>query len=177
MDLHSPPDVPSIEELKELIKQAEDTISQTVAHAGYRIRLCANVGKGLRLHKKQLDHRQWLPWLEEHFSDEEDNALTPRTAQRWMKLSEAVDSGRLDLDKARSVRHAYQLAGILPDPDEAQGGSKGSDTPNYLVHLDRLEAALRTIELNKLSEEERRQLAARLDSILRKYGQNLLIQN
>lgn len=154
-----------LDELKKLIVEAEATVSTTVANAGQRIRLCADIGRGLKYHKQQVGHGGWLEWLEENLQD-----LTSQTARKWIKLAEAVDSGRLDLDSARSIRQAYILAGILPDPDDAASGTSPSPT-NYLVYLDRFENAIRCIEVEKLPAQDRQKLRDRLKPIATLYAQ------
>lgn len=154
-----------LEQLKKLIAEADKTVATTVANAGFRIKLCADIGRGLKHHRQLIGHGGWINWLAENFE-----GLTHETSRKWIKLAEAVDSGKLDLDSAKSIRQAYILAGILPDPDESGAGSS-SAAPSYLVYLDRFETALRDIDVAKLPASDRQKLRERLKPLASLYAQ------
>ena len=83
-----------------------------------------------------------------------------------MRLAQAKASGRLNLDSARGLRHAYVLAGILPDTGEGTNAKSTAATVNYLVHIARLVAALQHIDLNALSPHDRSTLRERLQPVI-----------
>jgi hypothetical protein len=58
----------------------------------------------LREAKESLPHGGWLPWLESNFT------FTDRTARRWMKLSEDMESGKLKSDTVSNLTEAYRLS-------------------------------------------------------------------
>jgi hypothetical protein len=53
--------------------------------------------------KERLKHGEWLPWLESNFS------FTDRTARRWIKLAEDIDSGKLKTDTVSNLAEAYRI--------------------------------------------------------------------
>lgn len=159
----------TLEELKQLISEAEASGSKTVEFAGYRMHLCVKIGRALNAYKKAIGHGNWMAWVEKNLE-----GTTVQTARKWIKLSEAVDRGHLNLDEAKGVRHAYILAGLLPEPEDSPASSHVAPV-NYLVHLDRFESALRAIELDKLQEGELRQLTQRLKPVAELYEQILIM--
>jgi hypothetical protein len=70
-----------------------------------------NIGRDLIKAKEQLQHGEWLPWLEKEF------AWSERTASRYMRLAELANQTRLS-DLARlPLSGLYQLASPST-PDE-----------------------------------------------------------
>jgi hypothetical protein len=153
-----------LNELKKLIEEADGHASSAVGFAGVRIKICARIGHTLKEYKKQVGHGHWLQWLQENLQE-----LTDRTARKWMKLAEAVEQGKLDLDNAKSVRQAYILAGILPEPEESPS-NHSSDAVSYLVHLDRFETEMRNIDIAQLSLTQRETLRQRLQPVATLYA-------
>jgi hypothetical protein len=152
-----------IAELKRLIEEANRAVAGAVANAGHGIRLCARIGSNLKKYKDIIGHGGWGAWLEENFSD-----FSTRTAVRWMKLGQKVDSGEFNPDDAKSLRQAYMMCDILPQPEENESSNAPAEI-NYLVHLDRLEASLRSIDVVKLPVPEQQQLRTRLRPIAELY--------
>jgi hypothetical protein len=155
--------LPDLGHLKELIAQASVRHTQLAGFAAVRIKMVAEIGAGFWAYKKKIGHGNWLSWLDQHFGD-----VTPRTAQKWMKLSVAVEKKEIDFDGARGIRDAYMLSGIIPDPPESSP-HKTHTAANYLVHLDRFEAEMRDIDVTKLSSQDRSLLKQRLQRIVRIY--------
>lgn len=64
--------------------------------------------------KADLAHGEWLPWLEENFT------FTDRTARRWMKLVDDMQSGKLKSDTVSNLADAYRITTetreIKPNP-------------------------------------------------------------
>lgn len=152
-----------LKELQELIDQADDLGETTVTNAGKQIALCVAAGRKLAQFRKVVGHGQWVDWFADNVK-----GITVRTGQKWTKLAEMVDKG-LDVSNAKSVRQAYLLAGILPEPNDPHP-AKASDGVTYLVHVDRLQAALRHIDLKQITDEQRGQLATRLKPIAELYA-------
>jgi hypothetical protein len=164
MDTPLQPSRSEIEELVKLIQSANNVGDQAVAFSAERLRVCVEVGERLVVWKKQIGHGQWETFAEQHFKD-----LTKHTRTRWQQLAIAKASGRLNLDDARGLRHAYVLAGILPDT-APNGNAKGDSAKgSYLVHAARLVAGLQHIDISKLSAEERSTLAQRLEPVIGLY--------
>lgn len=148
MDPSPLPSPPDIEQIAALIQEANAAGDSATAHSAQRLRTCVAVGTKLIEWKKAIPRGEWSSFLEKHFPD-----LVERSGQRWMRLAEASANGTLNLDNARGLRHAYQLAGLLPDADS--GNAKGGSKPKtFVVHIARLVAALQHITLDSLSASD-----------------------
>ena len=149
-----------MEALRSLIQQADSFASQSASFAGVRIKACVEAGRQLATLRKTLAHGHWLPWLERNLK----GLLTDETARKWMRLASQVDKHKLNLESAKSIRHAYQLAGIIPDSEESvktPGGAPASP----LVLIDKLGQQLRMVDLDGLSAEQRKGLKKRLEPV------------
>ncbi len=158
------PDQPTESEIREittLIASANNVGSQAVAFSAERLRVCVDVGERLLLWKKKLGHGAWEKFTSEHWPE-----LPASTRQRWLRLAQAKASGRLNLDSARGLRHAYVLAGILPDTGEGTNAKNSAAAVNYLVHIARLVAALQHIDVAKLNARDRSTLRERLQPVI-----------
>lgn len=153
----------TLHELQQLINEADQMASRNVASIGAQIRICVEAGMRLAAFRKTLGHGKWMNWFSENVS-----GITDQTARNWMKLAEAHAKGQ-DFSSAKSIRQAYQLAGVLPGADEQQQGKQG-DGVTYLIHADRLLHALGQIEVGSLTGEQRQQLAERLKPVATLYA-------
>jgi hypothetical protein len=81
-----------------------------------------------------------------------------------MQLAQLSREGKLDLDSARGLRHAYQLAQLLPEADST--GTKASVKSSYITHLARLVSSLAILDVGKMSESERTTLKQRLAPVV-----------
>lgn len=151
-----------IEQLNALIDQATKVGDSATGFSAQRLKMCVQIGDRLREWKVAIPRGQWGCFLESHFP-----ALPERTSQRWMRLAEANAGGRLQLESARGLRHAYQLAGLLPDAETAPKG--GSKPESYVVHIARLVAALQHIQLDQLTSRDRNDLRQRLKPAVELY--------
>lgn len=148
--------------LLELVTQANFVGSSAAAMSAERLRKCVEVGSILNRWKESIPRGQWQSWLDQHLPED----LNERTRRRWMQLAQLDASNRLDLETARGLRHAYQLAQLLPEGDST--GTKQTTTKaTYLVHLARLSAAITAIDITKLSGAEKAELKERLQPILK----------
>lgn len=146
--------------LKELLSEAEVIGSSAAGFSAQRLRSCVKIGSILLEWKAVIKPGQWESWLQEKIPE-----LAERTRQRWMRLADSERKGTLDLESTRGLRHAYVLAGLLPDAPESN--AKSSSKPvNYLVHIARLVAALQHIDHARLTEAERLTLRERLQPVL-----------
>jgi hypothetical protein len=68
-------------------------------------------GNLLRECKAGIAHGQWIPWLESNFT------FADRTARRWMKLAEDMETGKLKSDTVSNLAEAYR---ITTEPHEAE---------------------------------------------------------
>lgn len=160
-ELPDSPTAAEIAEITRLIDSANNVGSQAVAFSAERLRVCVEVGERLIEWKKQIGHGHWQNFTSEHWPE-----LPGTTTQRWMRLAQAKASGRLNLDSARGLRHAYVLAGILPDTGEGTNAKSSAAAVNYLVHIARLVAALQHINVRTLTPPERSTLRQRLQPVL-----------
>ena len=153
-----------IEELTKLIHEANNVGSAAVAYSAQRVRVCVAVGERLAEWKKLIGHGHWEQFADTHWPD-----LDKTTRTRWQKLAAAKAAGRLDLDCVRGLRHAYMLAGILPDTDPKDGSKPSAKSGGYLMHIARLVSALQVIDLDRLNAGDRSTLILRLRPVVQIY--------
>lgn len=149
----------AIAELKAQIDEANLFGSSAAGHSAQRLRSCANVGTRLLEWRSVIPRGEWEDFTTEHFPD-----LTKETRCRWMRLAHLDASGKLDLESARGLRHAYQLAQILPDSDASKPKSS-TIVESWLVHLARLKRSLETMIIENLSARQRHEMADRLEIV------------
>lgn len=153
-------DPAEIEEIKRLIAQAQDAGDQATSFSAERVKQCVAIGERLKAAKDKVGHGNWERFAEEHWPD-----VVKTTRARWMRLAEAKRTGSLDLDSARGLRHAYQLAGLLPDPGDGTNTKGSTQKGGWLVHVARLVAALQHIDIAQLKPVERATLLERLQPV------------
>lgn len=136
-----------------------------------RVKLCVEVGRLLIRKKAEVGHGHFLKWFGEAIACTQvarEMEFSERTARRWMRLAEEFDAGRLKLGEATSLKRVYQLAGVLPEAEEGEGGGSGagSDEPLLLVRLKRMDSMLQSQlvrhPLEKWTAPERQLWRARL---------------
>lgn len=154
-----------VNEINKLIQSAEVVGTKAVDFSAERLRVCLHIGECLARWKKDLGHGQWEAFANERIK------IGERARRSWMKLAHAQATGRFDVSTANGLRHAYMLAGILPDSQrkEAEAAAKVAPT-NYLVHLTRLLAALAAMDVPSLTDAERMQVKARLKPVANIYA-------
>lgn len=146
-----------LEELRQLVKQAESKGEQSADWNGERLKACIIAGRRFTEIKLKLGHGKWGRWLESI-----DFGLGQQTIGRWMKLSRAHANG--ELGTVTGIRKAYQLAGIYPD----SGGSKATSVEPqelYMLHAIRLCSALNRLDFSTLNQAQRDALRERLDMV------------
>lgn len=127
-------------EILDAVREAKGAIAQAAAVIENGLAKVIDAGRKLRAKRELTDHGEWMEWLEVNVL--EPMEITYETARKWIKLSEFKDTKGAHLDDATSVRQAYLLAGLLPEAESSSGGG-GKDTGNYLVHITRLERAIK----------------------------------
>ena len=150
-----------LQALIQLVNEANHVGCTAASMSAERLRKCVDVGLCLIRWKATIPHGKWLQWTESNLPNE----LSKATRERWMKLASLAQAGKLDLESARGLRHAYQLADLLPHPDPCQGTKEGQ-TVGYLSHLSRLVSALNTLDLTTITPAERDTLKVRLKPIV-----------
>lgn len=153
------PTADDIAALRQMIDEANKIGDNSTAFAAQRLRSCVSIGARLNEWKEQMPHGEWNTWFEEHFPD-----FNARSRQRWMHLARLDKEGKLDLESARGLRHAYVLANLLPEGGSTNG--KPATTPGYLVHLARLVRSLDLLIIDKLTPTERSTIADRLSPVV-----------
>jgi hypothetical protein len=157
---------PDVVEIQKAIREAKEAVDVTMAHVEMAVGKVINAGRKLLAMRGQIEHGQWMAWIEENVSSVLE--VSYHTTRNWMKLAEFAERRGADLDNAQTVRQAYMLAGILPEPESTEGGN--STQGNYLVHVARLERAIKAqIEarpLEKWSREDRSVLKKRLEPLV-----------
>lgn len=163
------PSAAELEELKHIVEEATKIGESTIDYLTQRLQSCIRVGEKLIEFKKRMPHGQWLPWLETNADKLSTTPTTSRTFQRWMTLAKKVADGTLDVTNAKSLRQAYQLADMLPDVEDSKS-KNGAAEPLYLTHALRLAAALKQIDVTRLSDDLRESLKSRLQPIVDTYN-------
>lgn len=148
------------EELRLAIKAALDARDETMAHVNHAIEKALDAGRLLRAKKGELEHGEFMAWMETA-----ELGVSYETCRRWMKLAERAELEGDAIETAQSVRQAYMLTGLLPEP-ESTVGSTGSSGNSFLTFLTRsathLQAQLSQRPLNAWPLEDRRVLRDRL---------------
>ena len=162
MQTKTSPTPEEISRISELITSAHTVGGKAVEFSAERLNVCLAIGEQFLKWKGQLAHGKFEAFATEHFPQ-----LPASTRGRWQQLAAAKLAGRLDVSTARGLRHAYQLAGIIPDNDpidKDKGGCEGPDS--YLIHIARAAAALGRVALDDLERGQRELLKERLRPIV-----------
>lgn len=141
-----------------------------IAAVKYAIKKALDVGRLLRTAKGELEHGEFMQWVEGA-----ELGVSYDTIGRWMKLAEKAETHGEQIENAQSVRQAYLLAGLLPEP-ESEGGSRSNGAGNaFLTFLTRsathLQAQLSQRPLTQWPLEDRRVLRDRLAPLVEIYEQ------
>jgi hypothetical protein len=151
-----------IRRISDLITAANTVGGKAVEFSAERLKTCVAIGEQFIEWKKLVGHGKWEAFAAEHFPQ-----LPASTRGRWQQLAAAKQSGRLDLSSARGLRHAYILAGIIPDTEPApKDGGCEEEPASYLIHIARTQAALARIALDELAPEQAALLKERLRPIV-----------
>ena len=140
--------------------RAKKTVMEAIAD---RVR----AGALLLDRREQIGHGHWQDWLEETL---DVDGFSYESATRWMRLARFAKTHAHRLESAHSVRQAYQLAGILPEPEG--GGTTGSTSAGnaYLTYLVRsvthISARVSQRPIGDWPEDERRLLVQRLEPLV-----------
>lgn len=158
-------------ELKAAVRDALDLRDETMRLVQRSLQAVVKAGALLNKAKDELRHGEFMPWVEEHLPE-----ITHATAQRWMKLAQFAETHADRLDEAATVRQAYILAGILPEPESSSGsGDSGAGGDAYLTYLVRsathISARLSQRPISQWQAEEREVLRARLEPLVNIYKQ------
>ena len=145
-----------LEELRQLVKQAESKGEQSADWNGERLKACIIAGRRFAEIKIKLKGK-WCRWVESN-----DIGISYRTAHNWLKIATA--HAKSELNTATGIRKAYQLAGIYPDSD---GSKATSAEPQelYMLHAIRLCSALNRLDFSGLNQVQREALRERLDMV------------
>lgn len=136
-------------EILDKMRAADLAGERAVVSVSERVKLCVEVGRLLLRKKSELAHGHFMKWFGESIECTQiarEMQFSDRTARRWMKLAEEFDAGRLKLGEATSLKRVYQLAGVLPEAEEGEGGGSGPevDEPLLLVRLKRMDSMLQS---------------------------------
>ena len=152
-----------VAEIQAAVREAVGAVLQAAAHIEHSITKVIVAGRMLLAKRENCEHGEWMAWLEKNVT--EPLGVTYATARNWIKLTEYMQTNPARLDDSATVRQAYILAGLLKESEPSSGGS-GKEAGNYLVHISRLESAIRSqIEarpIAKWSREDRAILKQRL---------------
>jgi hypothetical protein len=153
---------PRVCEIIDAVRLAVRSQHRTMGMVGVTISRIIKAGRLLKAQRGEAAHGEWQAWIEANIT--EPTGLTYRTTRNWVKLAEAHDRG-IPIETAQSVRQAYILAGLLPEP-ESTTASSAPQQSNYLVHISRLErtikAQLNAQPIEQWSQADRQALRTRL---------------
>jgi hypothetical protein len=154
---------PDVTEIQEAVRVAVGCLHETAARIEHTITKVIVAGRMLMAKREQVEHGEWMAWIEKNVTEPLD--VTYATTRNWIKLAEFMEKKEAQLEDAATVRQAYILAGLLKEPESSSGGS-GKDAGNYLVHISRLERAIRSQidarPIAKWSQQDRAILRQRL---------------
>lgn len=156
-------------ELTSLGSEIVEHYETAIAEAGRAIRsgqeavkaalLC---GQALIKSKAILGHGNWMPWLANLGSIDQE------TARKYMFLAKSTHV--LNFDDCASVRQAYILAGIIPQPQERQANGAFELTPKWtLSNLTRFTPRIDHAVVMGWQEQDKQAVRAQLEPLVRLY--------
>lgn len=155
--------------IREAIERAEGSMDVAKGAVQVAIRDRVMAGKLLLIEREKNEYGEWQKWLAHYLPD-----FSYETASRWMKLARFAETRGADLEDAASVRQAYVLAGLLPEPQSSTAPAAEAHE-SYLTHLVRsathLSAQLSQRPITDWPLEERRILRDRLAPLVQVYEQ------
>lgn len=164
-------EVAEVAELKVAIDETFGLLNQTMGLIQLTIQKIVEVGARLKQCKGELSHGEWYCWLEINLPN-----LNRETARKWMRLSEFAQLyGAADLEKAATVKQAFVMAGLLPEPESSIAQKSCSSIESCLNHLfrgaNRLKEMLGSTPINQLSLVEQRTLKEHIAPLVEIYRQ------
>jgi hypothetical protein len=149
------------------VKEALTAEDQAKGAVHYLIRTKIIAGQMLEKRREATKHGEWVKWCENVLPISWD------TANRWIGLAKFAKAHGAELDDAKSVRHAYVLAGLLPESQSGSGGGSPQSEDAYLTDLlrtdTRLRAHLAKRPLIEWAVDEVRMLRERLKPLVELY--------
>ena len=141
-----------IEKLREMATKA-NSAGSTAAQMGIeRCRLCVAVGDKLRAWKKVVPHGEFGE-LQKRIG------IADNTASKWMRASQAVESGKIKLGDVRGIRQLYVMLGIVPRvPTESKGKVRPA-VESHVTLAGRLIESLHALPVSGWTMLQRRTLA------------------
>ena len=162
--MESPPDLDQqLTELRAIIKQADSIAATTVSGAGQRISLVVQAGHKLIEIRKTVGHGKWAAWIEENLRVD-GRPVSRVTVHKWIRAAEYCKREGFDPNNARSIRQLFQLAELLPEPNDPQPSKTGEGT-TYLLYVDKLLIGLKGLDIDNMEQSQRATIASRLRPI------------
>lgn len=150
-----------IDAINRLYHSAIGAASLATGHANNAITHAHQCGTLLCKAKGEIEHGDWLAWLEQHCPD-----VSERTAQNYMKLSKTQIVALLE---ENGLSGAYKKVGILPESAGGIGGgippSPEAKTMTYVGNVNKW----LTENLDKLDEAKREEWKRTLKPIAEAY--------
>jgi hypothetical protein len=155
-------------EICEVVQKALDAEEQAKAAIRYLIHTKVLAGVRLAAKRDQLEHGQWLGWVENNLP------ISDQTARNWIKLAHFARIRGDELENASNMRQAYQLAGLLPE-SEGSGGNSASKGESYLAHLTRsaaqISAEIARTPIDEWPSHKLQSLKERIKPLIELYAQ------
>lgn len=150
----------------EVIEHYENAITEAgraIRSGQEAVKAALLCGHALIKSKALLKHGEWLPWL--HRLETIDQA----TAFKFVRLAKLCHE--INFDQCASVRQAYILAGIIPQPEPKQAdGTVFELTPKWtLSSLSRLAPRIDRRVVVTWLDEDKQAVRAQLEPLVRLY--------
>jgi hypothetical protein len=120
----------NVDELRADVVEALNTCEAGMEKLRASVAAKVRAGKKFAQAKEELPHGAFMDWVVITTPD-----IDHKTATRWIKLAVFVETHRERLDDETTVRGAYILAGILPEPQSSTGGGSAPQTAAWLTSL------------------------------------------
>ena len=160
----------NVGEIRSAVREALALRDETMALVKRSVAAVARAGALLNRAKAAHQHGDFMAWVKANVLE-----ISYETATRWMKLALFAETHPKQLDEAATVRQAYILAGILPEPESNSGGGGTSGGDAYLTYLVRsathITARLSQRPITEWPVEDRRVLRERLEPLVKIYQQ------
>ena len=89
--------------------ERDEVHDEIAGHVRVSVEKAIRIGELLTEQKAELEHGQWLPWVEDNVP------FTSRTAEKYMRLHEQRDSGKIE--SGSNLTSAYRAIGLLAEPE------------------------------------------------------------
>lgn len=143
-----------LEELKRKVELASNSGMSATEFAIDRCRICIDVGKTLLEWKSVLPHGSWQQVYDRI-------GVQKRTAQKWMRVAQAVSDQKILPNEIAGLRKLYVLLGIVPKGGNEKSTDKGNSIKpdNHILLANKLHDSLTKLPVSGWTLMQRKTLA------------------